>query len=75
MSVKIHQLIKTFIVPWEDQNKSIGFFEEMFVNQFGPHKEFESISEPMDDSKPSFKKSLKGIFKDIYDLTGQSKLK
>ena len=28
-----------------------------------------------DDTKPTFKKSLKQIFRDLYDFSGQAKLK
>ena len=47
----------------------------MFQNQFGQSKEQESLANPIDESKPSFNKSLKQIFRDLYDLTGQSKIK
>jgi hypothetical protein len=33
------------------------------------------LSSPSDQSIPTFKKSLKSIFKDLYDLTGLAKLK
>lgn len=48
---------------------------EMFTNQYGDQSDLSSLTNPIDESKPSFKKALKTIFRDIYDLTGQSKLR
>ena len=67
--------MKTYIIPWEQVNQEKSFFIEMFTNQFGESADLSSLTNPIDESKPSFKKALKTIFRDIYDLTGQSKLK
>lgn len=47
----------------------------MFNDYFKKENEYQEIKSPLDESKPSFKKTLKCIFKDVYDMTGVSKLK
>ena len=45
-------------------------FEEFYSDRYLWH-----LQTPIDNSIPAFKKPLKTIFKDLYDLTGQAKLK
>lgn len=81
--VKIHQTLKTFIIPWEHENREQAFFKLMFSEHFSVDSSTSSdwqatlaqLSSPSDQSVPTFKKSLKSIFKDLYDLTGLAKLK
>lgn len=75
--VKIQQMLKTFVKPWEEENPELSFFEEMFIKMYSnPSKdEIKYLSDPLDLGKPSFQKSLKQIFRDLYDLSGQAKLK
>jgi len=54
----------------------------MFFNHFSQEKlESESaemtkfLTAPIDEATPSFQKTLKQIFRDLFDLTGQAKLK
>ena len=52
--VKIQTLIRNYLLPWEQQNSTQSFFEEMFSNQYGPHQDQAPLQNPMDESKPSF---------------------
>lgn len=77
-------MLKTFFQPWEEQNPDPnhkGIFYEMFFNHFSQDKlEMEPdtvdfLTAPIDEGTPSFQKTLKQIFRDLFDLTGQAKLK
>lgn len=75
--VKIKQMMHNYVRPWELQNPDTSFLEHMFLTMY-PQPTAENIKflcDPTDESKPSFQKSLKQIFRDLYDLTGQAKLK
>jgi hypothetical protein len=75
--VKIQQILQNYVKPWELQNPTSSFFEHMFANVYPyPSKEVQKfLCDPTDESKPSFQKSLKQIFRDLYDYSGLAKLK
>lgn len=76
--VKIQNMLQNFVKPWEEKNRHTSFFEEMFFNQFGDNprpEQVKDLSDPTDESKPSFLKGLKQIFRDLYDYSGMAKLK
>jgi hypothetical protein len=53
----------------------------MFFNHFSQEKlendpeNVKFLTSPVDEAVPSFLKTLKQIFRDLFDLTGQAKLK
>ena len=53
----------------------------MFFNYYNSdalHENYELtkfLTTPIDESIPSFQKTLKQIFRDLFDLTGQAKIK
>eukprot|EP00347_Sterkiella_histriomuscorum_P001302 403372559 len=75
--VKMQQLLLNYVVPREVQNPDLSFFEEMFLTYFQTPDKVQSkfLCDPIDDSKLSFQKSLVQIFRDLYDYSGQAKLK
>ncbi|CDW78143.1 UNKNOWN [Stylonychia lemnae] len=75
--VKIQSLLQNYVKPWEDQHPNQSFFLEMFQNFYeNPNKDqTKFLCDPTDDSRPSFQKTLKQIFRDLYDYSGLAKLK
>ena len=85
--VKIQHLLKTFIQPWEDEqtkqhgSEHRGFFFDMFFKYFCAESLkadpglIKFLTLPIDEGTPSFQKTLKQIFRDLFDLTGQAKVK
>ncbi len=58
MVVKIQQLVRSFIVPWETENPDRSFFEEMFCSYF-QNTDDNFLTQPIDEALPGFQKSLK----------------